>query len=587
MKYKMNTLHLLFITSHVLSSIRALSTSTHKLVWFRDHALRIQDNEALHTAIAETDENGSIQPFYLWQSSAKDATYPNPINTQTGGTARDVFTATALKSLNQTFHGNLAVGLLDSSPDECQATSIAKELVHICKSSNLNEIFYQRSYNDEVENAIAKELEKNGIDARVFSSYTLLDYENRQVPWEKIVLDDPWRSPLIPYVEYVQDTIEEEGLKPVLEIDDCSLKKASCADISLTCPCDVDELNEKVGITPGNTEWGKSIVKEWPADEISAQKALTNFLESLEQKEDDDAKKTTHLASLLSPYLARGLISPKQVYSGIISVVKERDVGSIVRRICWRDYAYAVAKLFPNVVKGEPIRDGYDAVNDGVDLEEEEQQKRLDSWKEGRTGFPLVDSGMRELVATGYMPQKVRLACSTFLVEGLGLPWRAGMQHFAEFLVDYDEVINSNMWQNSACVGLDPYYMGMNYKRRQYWDKEGDYVRKWCPELTSLPDSVDIEVGKTTKTIDCLYEPWACPPEILEKCEIELGVTYPERICDERQTRSDYFAKIRMERSKWPATKIDDKKRDFVQLGDIARIGMFTPRAIQLKRIRD
>jgi len=174
---------------------------------------------------------------------------------------------------------------------------------------------------------------------------------------------------------------------------------------------------------------------------------------------------------------------------------------------------------------------------------------------------------------------------STFLVEGLGLPWQDGMLHFADFLVDYDVAINSNMWQNAGCVGLDPYYVGMNYKRRMYWDKNGQYVRRWCPELSGLPDAVDIPLDKTTKTVDCLYEPWATPLEVLERSGVTLGDSYPHRVCDDRDSRTAFFSEVREMRSKWPPGLIDDRKRDLVSLGS-TDIGLFTPRALQIRQPR-
>jgi deoxyribodipyrimidine photo-lyase len=214
-------------------------------------------------------------------------------------------------------------------------------------------------------------------------------------------------------------------------------------------------------------------------------------------------------------------------------------------------------------------------------MEDVERHRRLKCWKDGNTGYPLIDAGMRQLVMEGWMPQKVRLACSTFLVEGLGISWKDGMHHFSEFLVDFDEAINSNMWQNAGCVGLDPYYVGMNYKRRMYWDSSGDYVRQWCPELRFLPDMLEDEMGKT---VDCLYEPWMSPVNILEKAGVSLGETYPHRVCNDRETRSSYFAKIRDLRLKWPTNKIDSQKRDFVQLGSAGYVGLFTPRAAQTRQ---
>jgi len=618
------------ISSRTTSSTTS-SAPAKKIVWFRDHALRIDDNEALASAIKDSTSSFSIIPVYLWTTSTsaaaaaagdnmihQDGTVQpirtlTPINVKTGGTARDVFMANALDGLNSTLRGNLAIGLVDNHDDsdddhdhddpladtkmKSSSVNAAKELIRICEQTNAKEVYYLKSHDETAEKDMITLLKENGIEPRPYGgAFSLIDYSTRIVPWEDIVMEHPWRSPLIPFVDYVKKVMEDEGTKQEIKVTVDELEKF-VADLNgnatrtgpgtriTSMPYLVEDLLRDVGTTPGGTEWGNSIASAWPTKESEGKKALSTFLESLEKK--DDAMKRTHLASRLSPYLARGLLSPQQVYNGIISVGDDADVDSFVRRICWRDYTYAVVNLYPDVTKGMSIRNGYESLDGGMQMDMNEKKKRLQCWKAGSTGFPLIDAGMRQLEQEGWMPQKVRLACSTFLVEGLGLPWRDGMKHFADFLVDFDVAINSNMWQNAGCVGLDPYYVGMNYKRRMYWDNTGDYVRKWCPELADLPDAVDLQLEKTTNTVDCLYEPWSTPPEVLEQAGVTLGKTYPHKVCDDRVSRSLFFSQVREMRSKWPPNLIDDKKRDLVSMGPTNfSIGLFTPRALQIRKPR-
>jgi deoxyribodipyrimidine photo-lyase len=365
-------------------------------------------------------------------------------------------------------------------------------------------------------------------------------------------------------------------------------------------PLAIEDLLNVVGSVRGQTHWGSTIAKAWPASEEDAARALALFLDSLPSTsdprgDDNDSQtqlKRTHLASRLSPYLARGVLSPRQVYHALSSSPDERARASFVRRICWRDYTYAVVSLFPDVTSGRPIREGYGRTvaeengNDAGETKESHNRHLLRLWKNGATGFPLVDAGMRQLTAEGWMPQKVRLAVSTCLVEGLGGSWNDGMEHFAEYLVDYDPAINANMWMNAGCVGFDPYYVGTNYKRRPYWDKSGEYVRKWCPELRNLPDSWEVaeaQRGIGTFKVDCLYEPWSAPREILRASGVVLGETYPVRCCDERTERRRFFDTLRHKRAQWPSSGTDDRGRDVVRLGrssDCESIGMFTPKAL-------
>lgn len=301
------------------------------------------------------------------------------------------------------------------------------------------------------------------------------------------------------------------------------------------------------------------------------------------------SKRRTHLASHLSPYLSLGLLSPKQVYHSLDTApLKNNDKqNSFLRRLAWRDYAYAVSTVFPEAIAHkQPIRLGYEdesSNNESINADDK-ANNALEMWKSGSTGFPLVDAGMRQLIKEGFMPQQVRLAASACLVEGLTVSWKLGMKHFEEYLVDFDIVINTQMWLNAAGVGLDPYYLGLDYKKRPYWDSDGAYVRKWCPELSKL-DRVQVAPFTPgtggTNTVDALYTPWKAPPQVLEKAGIKLGERYPYPICDEREGRRHFLQRLRQCRSSWPASKIDESGNDLIEI-DGRMVGTFTPRCIKV-----
>ena len=289
----------------------------------------------------------------------------------------------------------------------------------------------------------------------------------------------------------------------------------------------IQDLIEHVGKSR-NTNWGRTITQRWPATEAAAAAAVLDFqaqydhLLTVPDKDNNNnnnhaqgkkQKRPNHLASFLSPYLARGLVSPRQVYRALhqrSSQQQQREKGepafqqsgsnSFLRRLAWKDYAYVVSLAFPGAVHNDnrykiPIRSGYESAQEGGDDNNNSSsssrattQCLLQRWKDGLTGFPLVDAGMRQLIQEGFMPQQVRLAVSACLVEGLNVPWKYGIEHFETYLVDFDHVINTQMWMNAGGIGLDPYYIGLDYKKRPYWDARGMYIRTWCPELQSLPD---------------------------------------------------------------------------------------------------
>lgn len=165
---------------------------TRKLVWFRDHALRVNDNEALTSAVEESSEiSSAIIPVYLWGTSSHSTESESllPINERTGGSAKDLFTANALKSLNETLDGSLFLGVVEETP-----ASVASELIHICKTTNAKEIYYLQSHCEKFEKEIEYKLVENGIQPKSFgNAFSLIDYSNSKVPWKDIILEHPWR----------------------------------------------------------------------------------------------------------------------------------------------------------------------------------------------------------------------------------------------------------------------------------------------------------------------------------------------------------------------------------------------------------
>ena len=583
--------------------VEALVLSSTAVVWFRDHCLRTLDNEAL-TAAVDADDT-AVLPVFLWPTRGDGSEQAAIVDPTTGGTAKDVFVAQALDQLNTTLNGELHVGLVaDDSP-----SAIAAELNSICAAVGADAVYYPLTHSKDMEDELKTELDKCGIQPNTFGcSFSLLDYtydDATSVPWKDIIQSHPFRSPLIPFVDWLLDKLDEcPPRKPLSRPGDLEEKlNAGLVEggVGLSSPITAKALVESIGISPGGHAWGRSIAKAWPASERDAMDNLESFLASVKQEEDVNDNSTgeaseslmikrTHLASRLSPYLARGVLSPQQVYDALLTQLDSVDTASFVRRLCWRDYTYAVTALFPDIEQGKSIRREYTSESSDKEHLDEETRRRFNLWKRGRTGFPLVDAGMRQLIYEGWMPQKVRLAASACLVEGLAVPWEMGLQHFAEFLVDYDPSINSNMWQNAGCVGFDPYYVGLRYKKRPYWDRDGQYVRQWIPELAPLPDFAEVpeaQRGTGLFRVDCLYEPWSTPAQVLEDVRIELGKTYPHRICDERSSRSAFFGRLRIQRKGWSDELRDERGLDNVQLGrheDAERIGIFTPKALLDKR---
>lgn len=223
--------------------------------------------------------------------------------------------------------------------------------------------------------------------------------------------------------------------------------------------------------------------------------------------------------SQLSIDLRFGTLSPRRV----AMVVGEATPGraALVRQLAWRDwYAHLLAGE-PSLVD-QPMKAQYASIEWRVD------DVAFDAWKQGRTGYPFVDAGMRQLRATGWMHNRVRMVAASFLVKNLLIDWRRGERFFRHVLLDADVAQNVGNWQWVAGTGPDasPYNRVFNpVLQGQRFDAEGDYIRRWVPELAELD----------TKAI---HEPWMAGPLELAAAGVELGVDYPEPIVDLAASRA-------------------------------------------------
>ncbi|MEM9884228.1 MAG: FAD-binding domain-containing protein, partial [Planctomycetota bacterium] len=156
------------------------------------------------------------------------------------------------------------------------------------------------------------------------------------------------------------------------------------------------------------------------------------------------------------------------------------------------------------------------------------------AWQKGRTGYPIVDAGMRQLYATGWMHNRVRMIVASFLVKDLLISWEEGARWFWDTLVDGDLASNTLGWQWAGGCGADaaPYFRIFNpVLQGEKFDKRGGYVRRWVPEIADLPDKV-------------LHKPWEATPMQLDAAGVVLGETYPERIVDHKAARESALAAL-------------------------------------------
>ncbi len=238
--------------------------------------------------------------------------------------------------------------------------------------------------------------------------------------------------------------------------------------------------------------------------QAAAQQALdqSSRLENYDTDRDIPALKAT---SHLSPHLKFGTCSIRQAYWTLAGKLGQGH--PLLRQFYWRDFLTHIAFHFPHVF-GKAFKSQYDGVawkHDGSSFQR---------WKDGQTGFPIVDAGMRQLNETGFMHYRLRMITASFLTKDLHIDWRWGERYFAQKLVDFDPCVNNGNWQWAASTGCDaqPYFRIFNpWRQQERFDPDCHYIQEWIPELASA----------TTKQI--------------HQWQGELGNDYPAPIVDHKR----------------------------------------------------
>ncbi|MBI6898923.1 deoxyribodipyrimidine photo-lyase [Pseudomonas putida] len=236
----------------------------------------------------------------------------------------------------------------------------------------------------------------------------------------------------------------------------------------------------------------ETLRQHWPAGEDEGKRRLQRFvdetIDDYAQLRDLPAKAGT---SQLSPYLAAGVLSPRQcLHAALASNRGEFDSGSVgvqtwVNELLWREFYKHTLVGYPRVSRHRAFRPHTEA------LPWRDAPEDLQAWKEGRTGFPLIDAAMRQLLHTGWMHNRLRMIVAMFLSKNLLIDWRHGERHFMRHLIDGDLAANNGGWQWSASTGTDavPYFRIFNpITQSQRFDPNGVFIRQWLPELEGKDD---------------------------------------------------------------------------------------------------
>ncbi len=273
----------------------------------------------------------------------------------------------------------------------------------------------------------------------------------------------------------------------------------------------------------------QEVAEPAPGGEAAARRALDRFLDGPvgEYTETHDALGADR-TSRLSPYLHFGSISVRSIEERL-----PRGAGpdAFRRQLCWRDFYHHVLHHFPRNARSE-FQQRYRGK-----IKWSYAEKRFEAWCEGRTGYPLVDAGMRQLRREGWMHNRARLVVGSFLTKDLGIDWRWGERWFMRLLIDGDEANNNGNWQWIASVGTDPQpafrriYNPARHQER--YDPDNAYVLRYVPELAPVPARY-------------MREPWTMPDEVQREVGCVIGEDYPAPIVDHRRAREEALERYRV-----------------------------------------
>lgn len=474
--------------------------ATPVILWFR-RDLRLQDNHALAAALAH---GGAIIPVYIHDENAAG-------RWQTGGASR-WWLHHSLSRLDESLR-KLGSRLVILSGDT------AAELNRLRQESGASAVFWNRCYEPATitrDRNIKRELIEAGCDARSFNGALLFEphtVKNKSGgPFQ--VFTPYWRHCLTlavePAVKFTADVLPAPNSWPKSR--------------------DLDDLK----LLPAR-DWADEFPQHWQPGEAGALSRLRKFMagavdDYAEQRNAPDVDGT----SRLSPWLHFGEISPRQIWSALrarsqSSGVFPATAGAKVflSEVGWREFGHHLLYHFPHTPT-EPLRADFAKFHWAKDP----GGKKLRAWQQGRTGYPIVDAGMRQLWRTGWMHNRVRMIAASFLVKHLRLPWQLGAEWFWDTLVDADLANNTLGWQWTAGCGADaaPYFrIFAPVTQGERFDKNGDYVRQWVPELAQMPAK-------------WIQQPWNAPADVLHSAGVKLGTNYPRPMVDHATARAEALA---------------------------------------------
>jgi deoxyribodipyrimidine photo-lyase len=456
------------------------------IVWFRND-LRLADNPAL----AAADASG--KPLVLLYLLDEETPGTRPL-----GGASKWWLDKSLRALCETIARRGGRLVLRRGRAEAELAGLVKE-------TGADAVYWNRRYGAarEIDARIKKILKGQGVEAHSFNGALLvepMDLKNGS--------GEPYKV-FTPFWRALQQSIVVPPASPEPRsfVSNGEVATAEVADWALH---------------PAGPDWSEGLARTWTPGEAGAAQRLRDFLkDAIHGYAGNRDLPALGCSSHLSPHLHFGEIGPAQVWRAAMSAqdagaASERDIQKFLSELAWRDFSHHLLFHDPGMTHLSWRREFENVAWRELPAEE------FRSWADGLTGYPIVDAGMRQLWATGYMHNRVRMITASFLAKDLLGHWRKGEEWFWDTLVDADEANNAAGWQWVAGSGADaaPYFRVFNpVLQGEKFDPEGAYVRQWVPELAAMPARF-------------IHRPWEAPAVERAAAGVTLGVTYPEPMLD-------------------------------------------------------
>lgn len=430
--------------------------ATH-LVWLRND-LRSHDNYALHAACRNAD--ATVLALFI-------AT-PGQWKAHTMAPKQAAFIYQSLLELRQT----LAEKGIALHTAECHDFSASVDVLKdFCQQHQVDRLFYNYQYEvNERQRDAAAEKALNDLDiiTQGFDDSLLFP------PGSLLTGNREMYKVFTPFSRAFVKRLQEEGLPECVSAPKAR-KAAPLTEIPAIHPFSYPLEEFDASLFAAGEKAGLQKLRQFCQDPVMRYKESRDF-------------PSVDGTSRLSVCLATGVLSPRQCLHRLLTEqpqgLHDSNVYSWLNELIWRDFYRHLLVAWPMLCKNQPF------ISWTKKVPWQEDEKRLQAWQQGRTGYPIVDAAMRQLNATGWMHNRLRMIAASFLIKDLLIDWRKGERYFMSQLIDGDLAANNGGWQWAASTGNDsaPYFRIFNPTTQgERFDKEGEFIRKWLPELKEVP----------------------------------------------------------------------------------------------------